>query len=633
MKYNAYLLHVLQKRSTELKAAYQHIVQLGCHAQRLITNALVQTQLDTDDIAIQTVQSRSVSCDECCALKETVQETKRLLSDSIQSVTDRDCELAQLKRQLCDSVNALAELTARADAEEAARKVKEDEVDELEELVMLCKTESLAAEQQRQLTVDSSSKENESLRSELSAIKASLQNKDEALVQNMLEKDDLEEMNARLQASNTCLLRQVEELQVQMQDHKSQFEGEIQHLADERQQLIEKAQTLNSELTRCSKQAASVPLSSSETVDFLVSQQSSEQSAVKLELLTLQAEKDDLIQQLHECKAELSAQLFNSRQSDQESKNSVTSTSVSTKPPGMTASPGELESQNAALLGQLLVVEDQLLECEMQLQASHDSHQKNVEQLNTALQELSDSSTRVASLERDKRELETELNAAKMNLETCSARLQECETHLSLVEGKLSSAGNRQRQLLTQKQSLESQNHELLQKLQLATLASKQQQHAVIAVSSSSHSTYSEHVRSSRGEMSRVSPANKLTFAAETCQQTGNWQVMRDATTVRIESKCRDRLTTDAENHVPCGMSAAADRQLLPCTTSPAALWDVCDTPTSVHCERTASLRGNTDVCMKRRIMDGTVDTDIGGKRHSFAVSNQQTGLCIIIRA
>jgi len=281
---NAYLLRILKKRSTELKAAYRRIVQLNSQVRSVNADAFVQTHLATDDASIQTLQSSVANYEECCVLTETA---KQQLDDSAQSVVDRVSELEELRRQLIDSESLISELRARADAEEAARKVKEDQVEELEELVMVCKSESLATEQEQHTVAEKSSRENESLKSELIALKASLQAKDDALAQNMFEKDELEEMNSQMQETNTSLLQQLDDLKLQLINQNCRFEMNIQHLADEKQQLMEKVQNLKTELARC-QQPASVQLSCSQSVDLLASPQPNELSAVKMELLTLQ---------------------------------------------------------------------------------------------------------------------------------------------------------------------------------------------------------------------------------------------------------------------------------------------------------------------------------------------------------
>jgi len=568
---NAYLQRVVQKRSLELKAAYKHIVELDHQGRSTKPSVFVQTQLKTDDVAVQTVYSL-FNCDECAASKETVQKVQQQLTDSSHSIASRDKTLAELNKQLADSVSVISELRTRANAEGAARRVKEEQVEELEELVEVCKSESLATQQQQNSLMENGARENESLKLELNAIKASLQAKDEALAQNMLEKDDLEDVNAQLQTTNKSLLHQLDELKSQLKNQNSHFEGEIQKLADEKQQLIEKVQNLNSECL----QAAYVPFSCSQPIEFLASQQSNELSAVKLELLTVQAEKEDLIQQLHQCKTELSSRHLQSDQWIQQ--NSVSSEPVSTKPPSTASSRAELESQNAALLGQLLVLEDQLSESDVQLQDSRHSQRQTAEQLDSALKKLADVSSCIASLERENLKLETDLSATKMNLETSKAKLQECETHLSLVEGKLSSAGNRQRQLMSQKQLLESQNRELSQKLQLASSSSAQHLSSLPSCSTSaaSHKHTSSHVEVMEFH---TSFADKLSATAETFQQTGSRQTTRGAVTANGgTSKCQRKLETVAESRHSCNTAASTsvDRRLVPYTTSPAELLDVC---------------------------------------------------------
>lgn len=622
VKYNAYLLRVLQKRSAELKAAYQYIVQLDHGRVRSIkADAFAQTNLESDDcMAIQTLSSfSSTDCDGCCMLKETVEETRRQLDDLAQCVSDRDNELAALKQQLHNSAETVAELRAQADTEAAARKVKEEEVEELEGLIMLCKSESLAAEQ-HQTAVENNSREYELLKLELNAVKASLQSKDEVLAQNILEKDDLEEVNARLEADKSLLLHQLEELQLQLQDQKSQFDGEIQHLADKKQQLMDEMRTLQLELTKCKQAAASVPFSCSQTSDFLASQQPSELSSIKLELLTVQAEKDDLIQQLHECKTEL-FQICQSKLIQQDSKNNDAQAPMSTKPAGTTSSDGELASHNAALLGQLLVVEDQLSECETQLQKTRDGHQQSTEQLKTALKKLSDSSSLVDSLEREKLQLATELNAAKTDLETLSARLQECETSLSLVEGKLSSMGTRQRQLVSQKQTLETQNRELLRRLQLATSASKRQEQAVSLESTNVASV--EHIMSNvEVKENQVTPSSRLAATGNTFRQ----QIKRDI--APADGRYRGKLPTDRENRVSsCStVSTSFGRPLVSFTASPATSLAASKTPASSVCAKLTAIMSENSASgfLKRRITER--NAGVGGKRHLFGFNSEQIG-------
>ena len=613
--FNTYLLHVLQKRSSELKAAYQRIVQLERRAHNANADAVIQTDVETLDVGLQTQQSSVVNCDECRVLKETVQTLRQQANDLIQSLVNRDGELGELKKQLTDSVNSVDKLRSRANAEEAARKVKEERVEELEELILVCKSESLASEQEQHIVVENWSRENAHLKSELNALKASLQAKEEVLAQNMLEKDDLEDANDHIRATNTSLQRQLDELQRQLKDQHSRFETELQHLAGENQQLMEKMQSVSTELTQC-QQPVSVSLGCSQPIDLLASQQSSELSVVKLELLTVQAEKEDLIEQLHQCRDELSSLRNGSCQSDQwNSKTSATSVPAFTKPPSTAPSRQELESQNAELLGQLLVLEDQLSESEVLLQESRDGRQQSAEELTTTLKQLSDLSARVVSLQQEKRDLETELNAAKTSLETSDMRLQECKNQLSLVEGKLSSAGNRQRQLMCQKQLLESQNGELLRRLQQASAAPAQHV-ASLSSPGTSHGSVQQVTGQVEVKENQIPCISKLPASTKTFQPRGNRQMMKS---VDGTGQSCHNLAVDAESRASSDttVSASGDRKLVACTTSPAELLRVCQTPTSVCSERTAHT-------LKRRIVEYTADTGAGsgGKRHLFGSGN-----------
>ena len=616
--YHAYLLRVLEKRNVQLNSAYQHIVQSVCQTLNVKTDAFVQTDLATVDVALQTAD-----CDECSSLRETVENVKQQLSDSIQSVIRKDNERLELEKQLSNSAELISDLRARADAEEAARKAKEEQAEELEDLIMVCKSESLATEQEQHNLAENRSRENESLKLELRALKASLQTKEEALAQNLLEKDDLEDTNRRLQATNTSLLHQLDELRLQMKNRSVEFERDVHHLADEKQRLMDTVQNLNAELDRC-QQSASVPFGCSQPVDPLASQQSNELSSVKLELLAVQAEKDDLIEQLHQCKDELASHQFHSCQPSQslhqDSKNNTSTAPFTNKPSSVAASREQLESQNAALLGQLLILEDQLAESERLLMESGDGRQQGADQLKTALEELSESSTRVAGLEREKLALENELDAAKTSLETAEDRLQECKTQLSLVEGKLSSAGNRQRQLLSHKQVLESQNRELLFKLQRTEAASLH-----------SHPANMDNLEyvSSRAEVNE----NRATLTDKASETSGTFADVEDRQITRMFSAAavggadvyRAKVTTDPESQVRCGTAISTsvdDRRLVACTTSPAELLDVCETPKSVHSDGSRSATGS----LKRRIAECSIEIGSDGKQHLVNINDEPVG-------
>ena len=616
--YHAYLLRVLEKRNVQLNSAYQHIVQSVCQTLNVKTDAFVQTDLATVDVALQTAD-----CDECSSLRETVENVKQQLSDSIQSAIRKDNERLELEKQLSNSAELISDLRARADAEEAARKAKEEQAEELEELIMVCKSESLATEQEQHNLAENRSRENESLKLELRALKASLQTKEEALAQNLLEKDDLDDTNRRLQATNTSLLHQLDELRLQMKNRSVEFERDVHHLADEKQRLMDTVQNLNAELDRC-QQSASVPFGCSQPVDPLASQQSNELSSVKLELLAVQAEKDDLIEQLHQCKDELASHQFHSCQPSQslhqDSKNNTSTAPFTNKPSSVATSREQLESQNAALLGQLLILEDQLAESERLLMESGDGRQQGTDQLKTALEELPESSARVAGLEREKLALETELDAAKTSLEVAEDRLQECKTQLSLVEGKLSSAGNRQRQLLSHKQVLESQNRELLFKLQRTEAASLH-----------SHPANMDNLEyvSSRAEVNE----NRATLTDKASETSGTFADVEDRQITRMFTAAavggadvyRGKVTTDPESQVRCGTAISTsvdDRRLVACTTSPAELLDVCETPKSVHSDGSRSATGS----LKRRIAECSTEIGSDGKQHLVNINDEPVG-------
>jgi len=622
--YSAYLLHVLQKRRVELTDAYRHIAQLHWQVCEVKNDAGIQTQTEIDDVTLHGYTSH---CDKCSTLEKTVKDLKQELSDSTQSVISRNAELSELKRRNADLAVLISELRAQADVEEAARKAKQEQIEELEELVIVCRSESVAAEQKQCGVVESMALENESLKLELNSLKDSLQTKEEALAQNMFEKDELEDMNAHFQATNSSLQHQMDELQLQLQNQKSDFEGEIKNLADEKHQLMEKVLNLSAELSKC-QQSVSVSFACSQNTDFLVSQQPSELSSVKLELLTVQVEKEDLIQQLQHCKSELSSLRVNSGPANHspsvrdDSKPRFANMSYSAKPPN-TASSLELENQNAALLGQLLILEDQLSESDARLQECRENCRQSAQRLTTALKERSDFSARVTRLEKEKLDLETELGASKVNLENIEVRLQESETNLSLIEGKLSSAGNRQRQLLCQKQLLESQNRELSQKLQLAMPGSTQQLNSV-----SSHGTNSgEHANPCMKIRTNQASA-AYNVGAKILQQSGDRKIVTtNVADVDDDSKFQGTvLVVGSESHVPQWktVSAMVDRRLVPCTTSPAAVLTATALPTSVCSASFVS--ANAGVSLKRHMVATTTNSSSGGKRHLFGNNDHRLG-------
>lgn len=100
-----------------------------------------------------------------------------------------------------------------------------------------------------------------------------------------------------------------------------------------------------------------------------------------------------------------------------------------------------------------------------------------------------------------------------------------------------------------------------------------------------------------------------------------------------------------AENRNDCGnVSTLVDRQLIPCTSSPAAYTApvsintelntaayACAPPTSNHTElHTVTTRAldSGDVSVKRHIVEPppSADSGVGGKRHLFSFSNQRIG-------
>ena len=68
--------------------------------------------------------------------------------------------------------------------------------------------------------------------------------------------------------------------------------------------------------------------------------------------------------------------------------------------------------------------------------------------------------------------------------------------------------------------------------------------------------------------------------------------------------------------------SMPADRRLVPCTTSPTTLLNVCETATSVQSRASSNVVGS----LKRQTDDRPADTGIGGKRHLFSTASQQMG-------
>ena len=69
-------------------------------------------------------------------------------------------------------------------------------------------------------------------------------------------------------------------------------------------------------------------------------------------------------------------------------------------------------------------------------------------------------------------------------------------------------------------------------------------------------------------------------------------------------------------------ISVSADRMLVPCTTSPTTLTDVCETATSLQSRASSNVASS----LKRPTDDWHADPSIGGKRHLFCTASEQMG-------
>jgi len=505
VSYINYLSRILEIRLSELRAANRSLAlqsrQNQSHNQPL--NYCIQCYRTeySDGSSVQAVTDLA-----CLRLQ---------VEDLSNTVTCKNVELTELRLQLrdidCkfkDSLTSIALLKAQAQQDDIIRKAKEDDI---EELLMLHQSESDSVAELKCANVDLSKrldaceKLSEDLRLELETLRRSAETKEESIAQVLFEKDDLEETNASYKYSNSVLSQEISKLEaflhkeieekqkildekkileiekVQFLQQMQVLEGELTHLRQgtaalevEKAKYLEQIEVLGGQLALC-QQADAMPMCSQLT-DVTNSQQLSQLTMMKFELTAVQAEKEDLEQQLELYKVEFArarinctCQQDNTRSSgdllkritDLNAENEQLQESLSEKSNELHKRTSELQkyksqlgaqdNQNTELIGQLLLLEDRLAESDVLLRESRES----AERLASKAVEATDSSV----------QLQEQVSCLSSRLETADNKLQCCVAELDLLKCKYKTVSERYQHLLTSKNQLDQTCQLLVEKV------------------------------------------------------------------------------------------------------------------------------------------------------------------------
>ena len=158
-----------------------------------------------------------------------------------------------------------------------------------------------------------------------------------------------------------------------------------------------------------------------------------------------------------------------------------------------------------------------------------------------------------------------------------------------------------------QKQVLDAQNCELLRKLQLAAATSAQHAAPLPLHGSVEHSSRNPEIKENRTPC-----VDKVAVTADSFQQCATRQNSSGP------NHCQGSHTESRGTTVP----SAVDRKLVPCTTSPIAMLDACETSASVY----SRSNENTASSLKRRMVDCTAVTGTDEKQQLFNGSSQMMG-------
>ena len=394
------------------------LVELGETQQSIISKQKNELQLQLNLVTIE----KNRLLDGVNALKNSL-EAKTVELSEIKATNElQSKQILELNSKLKSSTDVIESLKSNLVDSDNQRREKELRVEELEEMIMICKSESAETTQHEESNIENFAKFKEKMDDEISSLRKDLEEREDYLARVTYEKDDLDDQLNCQKSLELELRSEMSRLSALLQSYEERYnlsDGEMQQLRDEKKDNLEQIEILNAQLVQLQFE-----LNGSQLSDTLQSQQMPQSLQLRIEISTLQSEKEDLENRLVKSQKEiddLSARVHNleSQLTESEVKNLSKRKSCdalkmrwSSEKIKMTQTieraQSELEqeklnhqntmeklktqeSQNNELLSQLLIFEDRNATISGQLQ-------ENCQKLNSANQKIKEMNTNIQYL-------------------------------------------------------------------------------------------------------------------------------------------------------------------------------------------------------------------------------------------
>lgn len=362
------------------------------------------------------LQEKARASEDCEVLRTQLEAANQHITELQKQVAQRGCDvevvakrLSHCEQQLKRYSQMVNDLEKVVQSKEVARNESDSKIEELEELLMVLQSEKTEEAERICLEADITRHD--------SVFKTVVQEKENMIDHLICEKDELDDRLASQKNLVVSLQGRISELEEMVQQSNERLEGsKAVEWSKERKDLIEQVEILGGQLAQLQSE-----LSGSQQSDGLQSQQMSQFFTLQVENLTLQTEKEDLENRLRQsneesvylkerCK-ELEIQLKcveeNAGKSQELLKqqkqfvseksqllHSVKNLQMELKEQQVLRAKSEdqlklLESQNAELLAQLLVLEDKNTEAVDQLRHQLGVANREIESLSYTVAELS----------------------------------------------------------------------------------------------------------------------------------------------------------------------------------------------------------------------------------------------------
>lgn len=363
------------------------------------------------------LQEKAHASEDCEVLRTQLEVANQHIAELQKQVAQRSCDvemvaerLSHCEQQLKRYSQMVNDLEKMVQSKELARNESDSKIEELEELLMVLQSEKTEEAERMCLEVTDITRHD-------SVFRAVVQEKENMIDHLICEKDELDDRLASQKNLVVSLQGRISELEEMVQQSNERLQGsKAVEWSKERKDLIEQVEILGGQLAQLQSE-----LSGSQQSDGLQSQQMSQLFTLQVENLTLQTEKEDLENRLRqskeesvylkECCKELEIQLKcvegNAGKSQELLKqkkqfvyeksqllHSIKNIQMELKEQQVLRTKSEdqlklLESQNAELLAQLLVLEDKNTEAVGQLRHQLGVANREIESLSYTVAELS----------------------------------------------------------------------------------------------------------------------------------------------------------------------------------------------------------------------------------------------------